>query len=192
MNNSRDPLGLGSLAQPEPPVDGWPVIEAALKRRQSARNLLPWAAAALLALAVGLYFQLPALHIPDELAQGSGQEAAAPGQAALRPGETVPRPGETAQRPDAGIDGNTLAELVVLSQELESSLRRARTRVVVMPAQSLVYQVELEDLVAQVDEAINHSPESFALWSQRVNLLLDLNQIYQRELRRDYSTVASL
>jgi hypothetical protein len=178
MNNSRDPLGLGSLAQPRPLVDGWPVIEAALMKRQSVRNHLPWAAAALLALAVGLYFQLRAPHPPGGVAQAVKQKTAAPGA--------------TAQQPGAGAEGNTLAELVVLSQELESSLRRARARVVVMPAQSLVYLVELEDLVAQVDEAINQSPESFALWSQRVNLLLDLNQIYQRELRRDYSTVASL
>jgi hypothetical protein len=177
MNNSHDPLGLASLTQPQPPFDGWPVIEAALKRRQSFRSRLPWAAAALLVLAVGSWFQLPGPHQPGATVQAVTQQAV---------------PGATTQQPGAGVDGNTLAELVGLSQELESSLRRARARVAVMPARTLAYQVELEDLVAQVDEAINQSPESIALWSQRVNLLLDLNQIYQRELRRDYSTVASL
>ncbi|MNC99181.1 hypothetical protein D3C83_173790 [compost metagenome] len=61
-----------------------------------------------------------------------------------------------------------------------------------MPAQTVVYQVELEDLVAQVDDALSLKPDSRELWSQRVNLLLDLEQLYQRELRRDDSNLASL
>ena len=61
-----------------------------------------------------------------------------------------------------------------------------------MPEQALIYQVELQDLVAQVDEAINQNPQSRELWSQRVNLLLDLNQIYGAQLRREYDQLASL
>jgi len=35
-------------------------------------------------------------------------------------------------------------------------------------------------------------PDSLELWSQRVNLLLDLSQLYQNQLRRDYQRMASL
>jgi hypothetical protein len=82
--------------------------------------------------------------------------------------------------------------LINLSQQLERNLRLIRSEVTAIPEQTLIYQVELQDLVAQLDEAINQDPESRELWSQRVNLLLDLNQIYRAQLRRDYSDVASL
>jgi hypothetical protein len=61
-----------------------------------------------------------------------------------------------------------------------------------MPAEMVVYQVELEDLVAQVDAAISQQPDSSELWQQRVSLLLDLNQIYGAGLRREEPYVASL
>jgi hypothetical protein len=61
-----------------------------------------------------------------------------------------------------------------------------------MPTDSLVYQVELEDLIAQVDEELSVNPESLELWSHRVNLLLDLSRIYENQLRRDYHRMASL
>ena len=43
-----------------------------------------------------------------------------------------------------------------------------------MPAESVIYVTELEDLVARVDHELSITPESVELWSQRVNLLLDL------------------
>jgi len=58
--------------------------------------------------------------------------------------------------------------------------------------ESLVYQVELEDLIAQVDEELSANPDSAELWSRRVNLMLDLSGLYQNKLRRDYSRMASL
>ena len=61
-----------------------------------------------------------------------------------------------------------------------------------MPTDALVYQIELEDLVAQVDDELSMRPDSLELWSQRVNLLLDLATLYQNQLRRDYHAMASL
>jgi hypothetical protein len=61
-----------------------------------------------------------------------------------------------------------------------------------MPTASLVYQVELEDLVAQVDEELSRRPDSVDLWSQRINLMLDLSQLYKNQLRREYHRMASL
>ena len=67
-----------------------------------------------------------------------------------------------------------------------------RSQAGVMPTSSVIYQVELEDLVAQVDEALSMRPDSMDLWSQRINLMLDLSQLYQNELRREYHLMASL
>jgi hypothetical protein len=61
-----------------------------------------------------------------------------------------------------------------------------------MPTASIIYQVELEDLVAQVDEELSRRPGSVDLWSQRINLMLDLAQLYQNQLRREYHQMASL
>jgi len=86
----------------------------------------------------------------------------------------------------------TLDSLIVLSQQLETRVRSYRSEVGGMPTDSLVYQVELEDLIAQVDDELSMRPDSLELWSQRVNLLLDLSQLYQNQLRRDYHRMASL
>jgi hypothetical protein len=85
-----------------------------------------------------------------------------------------------------------LQSLQGLSQRLEQNLAYLRTGVGAMPAEMVVYQVELEDLVAQVDAAISEHPDSSELWRQRVNLLMDLNQVYGAGLRRDEPFVASL
>ena len=61
-----------------------------------------------------------------------------------------------------------------------------------MPASSAVYVAELQDLVAQVDSELSYSPDSMNLWGQRVNLLLDLAQIYQQQWEREYGQMASL
>jgi hypothetical protein len=61
-----------------------------------------------------------------------------------------------------------------------------------MPTASVIYQVELEDLVAQVDEELSMRPDSLELWSQHINLMLDLSQLYQNQLRREYHRMASL
>lgn len=86
----------------------------------------------------------------------------------------------------------TLDSLITLSQELERGIRSYRSEFSGMPTDSLVYQVELEDLIAQVDDELSVRPDSTRLWSQRVNLLLDLSQLYEKQLRRDYHRMASL
>ncbi len=71
-------------------------------------------------------------------------------------------------------------------------MRAYRSEIGGLPTDALVYQVELEDLVAQVDEQLSVNPDSTELWGQRVNLMLDLSRLYQNQLRRDYSRMASL
>jgi len=51
---------------------------------------------------------------------------------------------------------------------------------------------ELEDLIAQLDNELSMTPDSIDLWGQRVNLMLDLAQIYQQQWQIDYSRMASL
>ena len=93
--------------------------------------------------------------------------------------------------PAAKTEG-TLASLIGLSQKLEDDLRLYRAQMGQLPAGALVYRVELEDLIAQVDNELNWNPESIGLWSQRVNLLLDLSNLYENNLRREYRQMASL
>ena len=184
MNSERDPFGLSGLAQPQPPADGWPAVEAVLRRQNTNRRFRWLAAAAVVTIAVGIYWQLPQ--------QQAGDPSPSPGSSladvSARQATDLAREAEDHLARDAA----SLASLVKLSQQLERNLRLIRNEVSVMPEQALIYQVELQDLVAQVDEAINQSPQSRELWSQRVNLLLDLNQLYRVQLRRDYSHVASL
>jgi hypothetical protein len=170
-DHTRDPFQLSGLPPPQPPGDPWPAIAAALRRRQR-RRIGAWAAAAAVTLALGLSWQLRQGRPGPE----SGPSAVAASQQA---GPKAPA-------------ADTLVALVQLSQQLEARLRPLRAQAGAMPAETLIYQVELEDLVAQVDEAINRQPDSRELWSQRVNLLLDLSQLYHRELRREYGLAASL
>lgn len=174
---SIDPFGLARLPTRDAPDNGWPAVELALKRHRPVRRSLVWlASAATVALAAGLYLQFPA-----QWAGGDRPIATSPSNVATGV------PARASARPQDDV-----LALIALSQQLEKNLRLVRAEAGAMPAQSLVYQVELEDLVTQLDEAISQSPDSRALWSQRVNLLLDLNQLYQVQLRRDYRHVASL
>ena len=61
-----------------------------------------------------------------------------------------------------------------------------------MPAESAIYVAELEDLIAQVDCELSFTPDSIDLWGQRVNLMLDLAQIYQQQWEIDYGRMAAL
>jgi hypothetical protein len=81
---------------------------------------------------------------------------------------------------------------MAMSQDAERQLRRLRGQVSAMPSELVVYQVELQDLIAQVDDAISLSPESAALWGERLSLQLDLMKLYSSQLRREYARVASL
>jgi hypothetical protein len=82
--------------------------------------------------------------------------------------------------------------LISISQTLEAQLKSLRDHTGSMPADSAIYVAELEDLVAQVDNELSYSPDSLNLWGQRVNLLLDLAQIYQHQWETDYGQMASL
>jgi HPt (histidine-containing phosphotransfer) domain-containing protein len=187
----EDPLNLQSLPMVSPRADGWPAVEAAL--RGDARRRALWryaggalAAAATVTLALGLYLRAPTdggADAADDLASRSPDE-----QATILP-DTRP-PVATDEATAAGPA--TLDALVALSQQLETRLRAARAGGGSLPASAVVYQVELEDLVIQVDEELSRRPDSLALWSQRVSLLMDLEQLYENRLRREYHRMASL
>lgn len=95
-------------------------------------------------------------------------------------------------QPEASMTPPALDSLIVLSQQLENGIRSYREELGGLPTDELVYQVELEDLIAQVDDELSVRPDSTRLWSQRVNLLLDLSQLYENQLRRNYHRMASL
>ena len=97
----------------------------------------------------------------------------------------------TAPQQESG-PGDTLDSLIAISQQLEGRVRLYRSEVGGMPSNDLVYQVELEDLIAQVDGELMMNPESVGLWNQRVVLLTDLSRLYENRLRRDYRQMASL
>ena len=180
MQRERDPLNLGSLPLVTPPGDDWPIIEAALRKQNSRRRIVALtgstlAIAAAVILVVGVFVYKP-YGIP---AGTSGSQQQQTTQVEIPVASDSPK-------------NSTLDSLIALSQQLESNLRKIRSRVGVMPTSSVMYQVELEDLVAQVDEELSMRPDSMNLWSQRINLMLNLTQLYQNELRREYHAMASL
>lgn len=162
MQKERDPLNLGSLPAATPSPDGWPAIRSALEKHRNRRRRAGYAASALAVAAT---------------------VALAIGLFIQQPAAVPDKPVETPQALDS---------LISLSQQLENQVRNYRVEVGGMPTRALVYRVELEDLIAQVDEQLSMTPDSTELWSQRVNLLLDLSQLYQLQLRRDYHRMASL
>jgi len=173
----EDPLDLRSLPQALPQADGWPVIEQALlrnagrrRRLQAGGGLLAVAASAVLAfsLLVGGPASGPTPAVP-----------AAPPQAALEP-EPLP------------LQEPPLEALIAMSRQLEDRIRLYRRETGDLPSGELVYQVELQDLIVQVDEGLSVNPDSTDLWSQRVSLLLDVTRLYENSLRRDYYRMASL
>jgi negative regulator of sigma E activity len=175
-NDGRDPLGLGKLPLVEPLRDDWPAIRAALelqtRKERNWQQPLGWlAVAAAVVLAVGLFVRQPAPTLPG----------------------AQPATGTVATAEPAGEEqAETVGSLIAMSQSLERQVREMREGTVSMPANSAVYVAELEDLVAQVDQQLSFSPDSLNLWSQRINLLLDLAQIYQHQWERDYGMMASL
>jgi len=187
MQKLEDPLDLQSLPTLTPPQDGWPAIETALRRdhhhrqrRRYAVGTLAAAATMTLAIGVALHFSAPGIN-------GSGSNEAAP-PAAQVTGGPAPNP-----RGIVSADGgNRVDSLMSLSLLLEQRLRMLRSSVGDLPTGVAVYQVELEDLVAQVDEELSNQPQSAPLWTQRVSLLMDLEQLYEDRLRREYRQVASL
>jgi len=183
MQKEQDPLNLRSLPLVAPPEDDWAVIESALQQHQKRKRAFRYAGAAMAAAAtITLVIGLTA----NTWLSPSGSIAPQTATDSFAQQETSP------VLPQDDQAGPTLDSLIALSQQLETRIRSIRMEVGGMPTNSLIYQVELEDLVAQVDDELSMNPESRELWSQRVNLLLDLNQLYQNQLRRDYHRMASL
>lgn len=188
----EDPLNLQSLPMVSPPADGWPVVEAALHRDARRRALWRYAggglaAAAVVTLALGLYLREPA-----DGGAGSGIDLAARQHDAPPATQSSAEPTATEENRSAASAPATLNSLIALSQQLEGRLRAVRAEGGSLAAGAVVYQVELEDLVIQVDEELSRNPDSVALWHQRVNLLMDLERLYENRLRREYHRMASL
>lgn len=174
----EDPLNLRSLPLVSPDGDGWPEIQAALMQDGQRRNFrrqvgASLAVAAMAVLAITLLVARPF---------GPGESSAL--ESAARPpvGEPVSQP---LQEPSA-------ESLIVMSQKLENRLRLYRDQVGDLPADVLVYQVELQDLIVQVDGELSLNPGSVDLWGQRVSLMMDVLRLYEDSLRRDYHRIASL
>jgi hypothetical protein len=179
MQKQEDPFNLRGLPMVEPPQDGWPAIEAALRQDRQRRTTWRYAGAALAAaatvtLVLGLTLRQP------------GPSPAEQALAQAQPALTSPTPEE----PSSSAD--TLDAMITLSQRLEGRLRNIRAGMGDLPASSVVYQVELEDLIVQVDGQLSMQPDSLPLWSQRVDLLMGLERLYENSLRRDYQQMASL
>ncbi len=178
QNIHRDPLGLGELPLLTPDTDGWPLIRQTLEDRKvhkrQWRSTVTW-----LAIAASLVLAVMVTTRQAGLENGPRDPLATQSTALASVG-------------DKGVAGDTLGSLISLSQTLEQQLRNMREETASMPASSAVYVAELQDLVAQVDSELSYSPDSMNLWGQRVNLLLDLAQIYRQQWERDYGQMASL
>jgi hypothetical protein len=170
----QDPLGLRDLPLLETEKDGWSEIKSALEEQNAlsqkhSTNFRWLALAASLVLAVFVTTrQNTEIQIPSDLPATQSTELAS----------------------DESV--TNINSLISLSQTLESQLRTLRGSTGSMPANSAIYIAELEDFVAQVDSELSESPDSLNLWGQRVNLLLDLAQIYQHHWETEYGQMASL
>jgi len=172
-----DPLGLRNLGTIDPGYDGWAQIETALHDHQASKRgwrrsgaWLALAASLLLVFGISLF---------------NTQIGAPPGQSPE--GVATTSAGSASLPVKDDIDA-----LIGLSQSMEEQVAKLREETGSMPAESANYIAELEDLIAQVDTGLSMNPDSINLWGQRVNLLLDLAQVYQQQWRIDYSRIASL
>jgi hypothetical protein len=177
--NEKDPLGLRDLPLLSPDEDGWPAIARALDAQTDQRRRFV-RGGAWLAVAASL------VVVVAGVLRYVGPGGAAPEPTGLTSLATVEQPAASESQQD------TLDSLITMSQSLERQVRNLREGVGPMPAASAVYVAELEDLVAQVDNELSFTPGSVNLWGQRVNLLLDLAQIYQSQWERYYGRMASL
>jgi hypothetical protein len=176
-NNTPDPLDLAELETIEPGYDGWAQIESALqdhkKSRQKFKRAGSWLAiAASLVLVVSISLRNYENHTPT----GMPSEQLATQKAELA----------SVQEKD------NISALIGLSQSMEEQVKKLRQDTGSMPAESAIYVAELEDLIARVDSELSLTPDSIDLWGQRINLMLDLAQIYQQQWQIDYGHMASL
>ncbi len=176
-NNTSDPLGLRELETIEPDYDGWAQIESALQNHQNHKRNWKragsWlAVAASLVLVISITLRTNENHIPTSL----------------------PSTGLATQKTELASvqEKDNIKALIGLSQSMEEQVKKLRQDTGSMPAESAIYVAELEDLIARVDNELSLTPDSIDLWGQRVNLMLDLAQIYQQQWQIDYGHMASL
>ena len=172
-----DPLGLSDLGEIDPGYDGWDQIKSELQLHQAGKRNWQktgaWlAVAASLVLVVSLVLHSTKISDPG-ISTSEEFATSAPNSASLTVKDNV-------------------NELIGLSQSMEEQLMELRQETGSMPAESAIYVAELEDLIAQVDNELSVTPGSIDLWGQRVNLMLDLAQIYQQRWNIDYGRMASL
>lgn len=179
LKTTADPLGLRELESIEPDYDGWAKIEAGLQPQQ--RNKRNWhraggwlAVAASLMLVVGVTLK-------------NTQDTATLNTTIA----SIPVGGSSSAARDPQTTNNITA-LIGLSQKMQDQVKQMRQETTSMPAESAIYVAELEDLIAQLDNELSLTPDSVDLWGQRINLLLDLAQIYQQQWQIDYGRMASL
>ncbi len=177
MTPGQDPLGLRELPEPQP-EDGrleqdWQAVSAALDARAKNRRRA-WAGALATAASIALVVAVLGLQRTAE----TGPAADTPMTAEMQTGDAITATGAE--------------QLMAMSQDAERQLRQLRARVGSMPSEAVVYQVELQDLIGQVDDALSLSPDSTDLWGQRLSLQFDLMRLYSSQLRRNYVRVASL
>jgi len=168
-----DPLGLRNLDTIEPGYDGWSQIESALRDHQS--NKRSWRkTGGWLAVAASLVLVISVVWINTQ--------------------NSLPTTGlATSSENSASVQmEDNIFALIGLSQSMEEQVAQLRQETSSMPAESAIYVAELEDLIAQIDNELSMTPDSIDLWGQRVNLMLDLAQIYQQQWEIDYGRMASL
>ena len=177
QQTTNDPLGLSELDSIEPGYDDWDEIETALLAHQKSkhnwrRNGGWMAIAASLVMVVSIGLRTTETGAPN----------------------TLPTPGSATQSTELASVPVTdnLGALIGMSQTMEDQVKGLRQETGSMPAESAIYVAELEDLIAQVDSELSVTPDSIDLWGQRVNLMLDLAQIYQQQWVVDYGRMASL
>ena len=175
--NTSDPLGLRDLETIEPGYDGWAQIESALQEHQGRKRYwrrtggwLAMAASLVLVLSISLRNSenLPTSELPST---GLATQTAVPASVSV---------------------SDNVNALIGLSQSMEEQVKQLRYKTSSMPAESAIYVAELEDLIVQVDNELSLTPDSIDLWGQRVNLMLDLAEIYQQQWQIDYGRMASL
>jgi len=177
QKTTSDPLGLGDLENVEPGYDGWAGIESALtahhRKRHAWRHAGGWlAVAASLVLIISLTIRQQPGATPEDV--------------------FVPDTATLAANNASVTVQDNIDALINLSQTMEEQLKRIKQETSSMPAESAIYVAEIEDLIAQVDGELTLMPDSVDLWGQRVNLMLDLAQIYQQQWEIDYGRMASL
>jgi hypothetical protein len=176
-HNTADPLGLSDLETIEPGYDGWSQIESALHEHQGRKRSWRRAGSALaIAASLVLVVSVSLRNSENKNPDGMPDTVLATRAASLA--------SLTMQ--------DNISALIEMSQNMEEQVKKLRQDATSMPAESAIYVAELEDMIAQVDNQLSLTPDSIDLWGQRVNLMLDLAQIYQQQWQIDYSRMASL